>query len=74
MEAGKGRGEKQWTAEEFWEIQNGGLFLRFPVGKLLKMEISEIIMETFTPGNAIGLRVQSGYLAISIAKYNETAS
>ena len=38
------------------------------------MEISEIIMETFTPGNAIGLRVRSGYLALSIAKYNETAS
>ena len=26
----KGGDEKQWTAEEFWEIQNGGLLLRFP--------------------------------------------
>ena len=37
--------------EEFWEIQNGGLLLRFPF-----LEISEIIiMETFTLGTAIGL-------------------
>ena len=26
----EGGDEKQWTAEEFWEIQNGGLLLRFP--------------------------------------------
>ena len=29
------RGEKQWTAEEFWEIQNGDLLLRVPFEDLL---------------------------------------
>ena len=32
---GEGGGEKQWTAEEFWEIQNGGLLVRFPLEDLL---------------------------------------
>ena len=27
--------EKQWTAEEFWEIQNGDWLLRFPFEDLL---------------------------------------
>ena len=32
---GEGGGEKQRTAEELWEIQNGGLLLLFPLKDLL---------------------------------------
>ena len=32
---GEGGGDKQWTAEEFWEIQNGGLLLPFSFEDLL---------------------------------------
>ena len=32
---GEGGGEKQWTAEEFWEIQNGDFLLRSPFEDLL---------------------------------------
>ena len=63
---GEGGGEKQWTAKEFWDIQNGGSLLRFPFEDLLYLKISDIIMETFTLGTAIGLNMNASFYADSV--------
>ena len=62
----RNNGNQLATAVEFWEKQNGGqkctldvvnCTLRFRLQISFQMEISEIIMETFTLGTASGLNM-----------------